>query len=245
MNAKEPVDVAYLEALSRQAHDTESFELTYAGALADLLGDQTEPCTDLLFPLTCQSCGDPMVGKAEVCADGPTGDGALLLSLHHVTCRKAGVRRCDELDLSELREPTAMGVSGAMSNVPVVLINPSVEQVLLRRRPGGRWYNATLEPYLAAGFRQVPVWPQRIATGTQLWLREKALAVGTTVGSLHHPHAGQGWQVLLDPLVKKQILWHEAALVGFTSSAYTITDRTLEHILFDPQVHRGWVPIAP
>jgi hypothetical protein len=40
-----------------------------------------------LWPVVCQSCGEPLGTKADVSADGVFDDGKVLISLHHSACR--------------------------------------------------------------------------------------------------------------------------------------------------------------
>lgn len=110
-----------------------------------------------LWPVLCQTCGEPLGVKADISADGIPGGSDVLVSLHHSACRPSGTTRQHG---GRLRQPTTshvigcLGKPGAMphrTDIPALVMNPSCEQLQLTRDHGGPWRNATLDEFASVG----------------------------------------------------------------------------------------------
>jgi len=109
-----------------------------------------------LWPADCQSCGMPLgAARPALCLDD-LGDGrSLYASLHHVTCRdpetgttSAAVEAAEPC--SWVARTLLLPLSG--DEVPMMLINPGLEGVIVTRKSGRRPWQVILDPrYIAAG----------------------------------------------------------------------------------------------
>ena len=82
----------YSELLTRKLRSQESFEVFIARRVADLIDpDGLRKWLTNLWPVACQTCGEPLGTKVDISADGPVDDTKVLLSMHHSACRPSGV----------------------------------------------------------------------------------------------------------------------------------------------------------
>jgi hypothetical protein len=63
-----------------------------ARAVADLIdsGSLSRWLADL-WPVACQTCGEPLGSKADISVDGPIDNTKVLVSMHHCSCRPSGI----------------------------------------------------------------------------------------------------------------------------------------------------------
>ena len=110
-----------------------------------------------LWSLVCQTCGEPLGSKADLSADGPIDGEKILISLHHSGCRPSGTTPPDSTTMSC---PTTSFAAGYLaqpdgkprhSDIPVIVINPSCEQLQLIRDASGTWCNATVDAFTGLG----------------------------------------------------------------------------------------------
>ncbi|WP_037824322.1 hypothetical protein [Streptomyces sp. NRRL B-1347] len=120
-----------------------------------------------LWPVDCQSCGEPLgrwtAAALEVAAD----DGFAAASLHHPRCRRPGWQ--DRPSAAAAEQPLLSWRAGCVllppGGVPTFLVNPSYECALLRRAADSGWRVATLDPFVLLGLvldfpsRRPPVVP--------------------------------------------------------------------------------------
>lgn len=119
-----------------------------------------------LWPVTCQTCGEPLGTKTDF-AVTDLGSGAIWLSMHHSACRPSGVTAAEQAPPTN--RPTFVagylakpGRDPRPADIPVLVVNPSCEQLLLQRDATDTWRNATLDEFalLACGTH-----PQRCRAG--------------------------------------------------------------------------------
>jgi hypothetical protein len=148
----------YSELLTAKLRSQESYEVYIADTVGRLIDrDTVHSWLTNLWPVACQTCGEPLGTKADLCAD-PPGDTSVMLSLHHSSCRASGATP----PATAMVRPTASFAAGylpatpgqpSIRDFPVMVINPSCEQLLLERDATGGWRNATLDEFIALGFR--------------------------------------------------------------------------------------------
>lgn len=126
-----------------------SYNITVADSLAATIApDQLQPWLTRLWPVNCQTCGFALGTKADINIDHVKGRDELIVSIHHTTCRPSGTPPVT------LASPTCSLTAGYLSegqknepsdtDLPVVVVNPSCEHLLLRRQGAGDWQDVTL-----------------------------------------------------------------------------------------------------
>ena len=148
----------YSELLTAKLRSQESFEVYIADTVGTLIDrDTVRRWLTNLWPVACQTCGEPIGTKADLCAD-PAGDTTVMLSLHHSSCRPSGATR----PAVAMVRPTASFAAGYLPatpghprarDFPAVVVNPSCEQLLLEQAADGSWRNATLDEFTVLGLR--------------------------------------------------------------------------------------------
>lgn len=106
-----------------------------------------------LWPVDCQSCGEPLRRWSKPSLEVQAEDGFAAASLHHRRCRPP--EWVDgELDARDRRHLTWQAGCFLLppGNVPIFLVNPSYEYAFLRESDDGQWRIATLEMFTALGF---------------------------------------------------------------------------------------------
>ena len=149
----------YMDTLKDKLRGQQSFEI-YASDALEALIDRTELMRWVtnLWPVTCQTCGEPIGTKADISADGPIEHGKILISMHHSGCRPSSFTPPEGVKMSC---PTHSLVAGYLTrrgskprkdDIPVMVVNPSCEQLQLVPDGSGSWRNATLEAFTMLGF---------------------------------------------------------------------------------------------
>jgi hypothetical protein len=151
----------YMQLLRDKLASQDSFEINIANAVKNLIDSAAlQRWITNLWPLACQTCGEPLGAKADLSADGPFGNDKVLLSLHHSGCRSSGITPPGGAEMSCATTSFAVGYLGRTDgkprrgDIPVMVINPSCEQLQLEPGPAGGWRNATVEAFAALGFAQ-------------------------------------------------------------------------------------------
>lgn len=138
----------------------ESSEIFIARPVADLIDpDSLRRWLTNLWPAACQSCGEPLGSKADLSAEEDLDDTTVLISLHHSACRPSGITPPD--GRVRMNRPTSSFAAGYLAagaepgarDFPVMVVNPSCEQLLLERDDTGGWRNATLDEFTSLGLR--------------------------------------------------------------------------------------------
>jgi len=150
----------YSDVLTSKLRSQESFQVFTAHAVADLIDpDSLAKWVTNLWPVACQTCGDPLCTKADISADGPITGNRVLLSMHHSACRPSGITPLD--GHVQMNRPTFSFAAGYLAaaetpgphDFPVMVVNPSCEQLLLEQDSAGGWRNATLDEFAELGLR--------------------------------------------------------------------------------------------
>jgi hypothetical protein len=240
---------AYSELLTNKLRGQKSYEIHFATAVADLIDPDTlQRWLVNMWPVTCLTCAEPLGSKADLSAD-QLGGGELLLSLHHSACRPSSVTATDEP--VTMYHPTASFVAGYLGrpgrgpgwlDIPVLVVNPSCEQLLLARDAGG-WRNATLDGFTALGMSQAdgsfpPVIAQIHATmlGDQL---DVTVEEGMPV---RHE-----WPLEPPPHVAEQLRRCHGFAISLTTKvlpALLVPD-DLPAAFADPEAITGWAELDP
>jgi hypothetical protein len=240
----------YSDALTSKLRAQESFQIFTAHAVADLIDrDGLARWVTNLWPVACQTCGEPLGAKADISADGPiTGDN-VLLSMHHSACRPSGITPPD--GHVEMNRPTSSFVAGYLTaaetpgthDFPVMVINPSCEQLLLERDGAEGWRNATLDEFAALGLRRATGdFPPR-THHVRADLRDDRLTV--TIGA--DSPTGHKWTISSPPHVREQLLHYRGFAISLTTKALPalLTPEGLTGAFNDPEALVGWVDLTP
>ncbi|GAB7048487.1 hypothetical protein [Catenuloplanes indicus] len=129
-----------------------SYSITVADSLATTIApEQLQPWLTRLWPVNCQTCGFALGTKAEVNIDHVKGRDEVIVSMHHATCRPSGTPPVN------LTSPTCSLTAGCLgegqggepsdTDLPVAVVNPSCEHLVLRHEKGGDWQDVTLSQF--------------------------------------------------------------------------------------------------
>jgi len=240
----------YSELLTSKLRSQESFDVFIAHAVADLIDrDSLTRWLTNLWPVACQTCGEPLGSKADISADGSLGDSRVLLSMHHSACRPSGITPPD--GRVRMNRPTASFAAGYLAagadpgarDFPVMVVNPSCEQLLLERDGTGGWRNATLDEFAALGLRPATgKFPPR-ARQIRADLRDDRLTVTTGEAAA----GGHTWAVSPPPHVCEQLRRYRGFAISLTTKALPtlLIPEDLPGAFNDPEAVVGWVDLAP
>ena len=239
----------YSELLTRKLRSQESFEVFIAHAVADLIdsGSLSRWLTNL-WPVACQTCGEPLGTKADISADGPIGDNRVLISVHHSACRHSGITPPD--GRVRMNRPTSSYVAGYLAKAgkpgahdfPAMVVNPSCEQLLLEQDGAGGWRNATLDEFAAHGLRPAtgnfPPQTRQIRAD----LHDDRLTV--TIGA--DSPTGHMWAISPPPHVCEQLRRYRGFVISLTTKALPtlLTPEDLPGAFNDPEAIVGWVELT-
>jgi hypothetical protein len=147
----------YLQLLENELAGQRSYKIYFADAVAEIISPEAlHPWLTNLWPLACQTCGEPLGSKTDLSADR-IDEKKVLISLHHSNCRSSGTTPPDGVTMSC---PTTSFAAGYLaqpdgkprsSDIPVMVINPSCEQLQLTQDASGGWRNATVEAFIDLG----------------------------------------------------------------------------------------------
>jgi hypothetical protein len=239
----------YSQLLTSKLRSQESFELFIARAVADLIDrDSLTRWLTSLWPVACQTCGEPLGSKADISADGPIGDTRVLISMHHSACRPSGITPPD--GRVKMNRPTSSFVAGYLAaagkpgthDFPVMVVNPSCEQLLLEHDGAGGWRNATLDEFTALGLRPatgaIPPQTRQIRAD----LRDDRLTV--TIGA--DSPGGHTWVISPPPHVCEQLRRYRGFAISLTTKALPtlLTPEDLPGAFNDPEALVGWVDLT-
>ena len=151
-----------------------------------------------------------------------------------------------------MNRPTASFVAGYLASVgrepgardfPVMVINPSCEQLLLEQDGTGGWRNATLDEFTALGLRpatgEFPPRTRQIRAD----LRDDRLTV--TIGA--DSPGGHTWAISPPPHVCEQLRRYHGFAISLTTKALPtlLTPEDLPGAFNDPEAVIGWVDLIP
>jgi hypothetical protein len=240
----------YSKLLTSKLRSLESFQVFTARAVADLIDrDGLARWMTNLWPVACQTCGEPLGTKADVSADGPIGGNQVLLSMHHSACRPSGITPPD--GHVEMNRPTSSFITGYLAaaetpgthDFPVVVINPSCEQLLLEQDGAGGWRNATLDEFAKLGLRPANGDFPPPTRNIHADLRDDRLTV--TIGAdLPGRHK---WAVTPPPHVREQLRHYHGFAISLTTKALPalLAPDDLPGAFNDPEALVGWIDMTP
>jgi hypothetical protein len=239
----------YSELLTGKLRSQESFEVFIAHAVADLIDrDSLARWLTNLWPVTCQTCGEPLGTKADISADGPLGDSRVLISMHHSACRASGITPPD--GPVQMNRPTASFAAGYLAKAgkpgardfPVMVVNPSCEQLLLERDGAGGWRNATLDEFAALGLSPATGNFPPPTRGIRADLRDDRLTV--TIGA--DSPGGHTWAISPPPHVREQLRRYHGFAISLTTKTLPtlLSPEDLPGAFNDPEAIVGWVDLT-
>ncbi|MBM7790048.1 hypothetical protein [Tenggerimyces flavus] len=241
-------DPAYRAQLSRKIHDQTQVEYTVSKEITEFVGtDAVQLAMVNLWPVSCQTCGDPIGAKADVTATGLDGPKKVLFSLHHSVCRSSGLAGIGSSMSLPTYQATGMTVGPSNDALMLVAVNPSCEQVLIARGRGG-CRNATLDPFADVGFdKGVDSVPPAVAN-TYVELTSDGFTISTPVAAGDHNIVNGVWNVEASPEHRAAIERTGGLGLALLTKALPIkfdVDQ-LRQAFSDPEARRAWVrPWSP
>ncbi|WP_329260760.1 hypothetical protein OG417_25010 [Actinoallomurus sp. NBC_01490] len=240
----------YMQVLKDKLAGQESFSVSVDNALETLIDKAgLQHWITNLWPLACQTCSEPLGAKADISADGPFEDDKILLSMHHSGCRPSGVTPPEGVKMSC---PTSSFVAGYLSaddkpqdyDLPVMVINPSCEQLQLIPNSSGGWRNATLEVFTTLGFAPPDGNFPPTAREVEAEVSGDYLIV-TVTGYLPDNHDHE-WAIKAPEHVLHQIRRLEGIAVSLVTKALPtlLGHEDLPSAFGDEDALIGWVPLA-
>jgi hypothetical protein len=240
----------YSELLTRKLRSQESFEIFMARAVADLIdsGSLSRWLTNL-WPVACQTCGEPLGSKADISVDGPIDDAKVLVSMHHCSCRPSGITPPDgRITMNRPTSSFAAGYLGdptrkpSAADIPVMVINPSCEQLVLEQDDTGGWRNATLDEFTSLGLRPATGgFPPHVHQ-----IRADLVGDRLTVTINADSPAEHTWAIAPPPHVCEQLRRHRGFAISLTTKALPtlLIPEDLPGAFADPEALVGWVDLA-
>jgi hypothetical protein len=239
----------YSELLTTKLRSQGSFEVNIANTVTGLIDrDSLHRWVTNLWPVTCQTCGEPLGSKADISADGLADDGKAVLSMHHSACRPSGITPRDGVTM---RRPTSSFAAGCLakpgqapqaSDIPVMVVNPSCEQVLLERDGTGAWRNATLDEFTSLGL--LPATGDFPPDTEQIHAELRGDRLTVTVHA--DSPAGHHWAISAPPLVCGQLRRYRGFAISLTTKALPalLLPEDFPAAFADPEAVTGWVNLA-
>lgn len=238
----------YSDLLTTKLRSQGSFEVDIADTVTGLIDrDSLYRWVTNLWPVTCQTCGEPLGTKADISA-GLANDGKTVLSMHHSACRPSGTTPRNGVTM---QRPTSSFVAGCLAkpgqapqadDIPVMVVNPSCEQLLLERDGTGAWRNATLDKFTSLGLLPATGdFPPDIRQ-IQAELRGDHLTVTIDADSPDGHH----WAISPPPLVCDQLRRYRGFAISLTTKALPalLLPEDLPGAFADPEAVTGWVSLA-
>ncbi len=227
--------------------------------IEDILGqDGVSEVAASLWPVDCQTCGQPLGSRPPaLCVDDLVG--FAMATLHHERCRASGWNhqgavRTPAADVVTHRTRLVMpplsdlGVAGSgLAVIPVMLVNPSMENVILMLDDGGRWHPQLHAVWAAMGM--VPpgpgLRPYKPIAGASAWLTGAAVTI-----TVRRPAPTDAYECGLteaDGLFPSEIVSQGGIMLAVTYVADPYSDdlaRQVRDALRDGRVLLGWVPLS-
>lgn len=216
----------YSALLTGKLRSLESFQVFVANEVSGLIDrDGLARWVTNLWPVACQTCGEPLGTKADISADGPIAGNRVLLSMHHSACRPSGI--------------TPPGGRVQMNRATFSL----VAGYLPAAGTSGGWRNATLDEFTALGLRPAtgdfPPDTRQIRAD----LRDDRLTV--TIGA--DSPGGHTWAISPPPHVCEQLRHYRGFALSLTTKALPalLAPEDLPGAFGDPEAVVGWVDLTP
>ncbi|MFF9309520.1 hypothetical protein ACF1BS_01250 [Streptomyces sp. NPDC014748] len=242
----------YAETLKRKMESLESFKIHVSYDLERLIDrDSIFRWITNMWPVACQTCGDPLGVTVDICADGPLADEKVLLSMHHSSCRASGVTPDGGVSMKCATSSYAVGNLGdadplkrSRKDIPVMVVNPSCEQLLLQRADASTWVNGVLEPFKQLGFIAGGKTPPPLVEEVEALLSDEYLIVRVSKDFLDHLPE-QEWVIEAPEHVITQIRRFGGLVVSLVTKALPtrLGYADIPSACGDPEALIGWVPL--
>lgn len=196
----------------------------------------------------CQACGRPLAGMPPSLVVDDLG-AVVSAALYHQSCRASAycTARGLAVDGAYLTYEVVSSVlkvlldGGGELALPLVMINPSMEQVVLRRNPLGLWTCGTVEHFRDAGLRGIDT--HQPVPGGRVEFAGNVLRVW--VGAT----GGQYWDCPLDvPDLRKYVHARGGVAVALTTvhvpTQLIAAPAAFAAVLESEDVASGWVALA-
>ncbi len=239
----------YSELLTKKLRSQDSFEVYMARTVTGLIdSDSLSRWLTNLWPVVCQTCGEPLGTKADISVDGLFDDNKILVSMHHSACRPSGITPRDGVTM---HRPTSSFVAGYLAkpgrapraaDIPVIVVNPSCEQLLLERDDTGAWRNATLDEFTSLGLLPATGDFPPCVDQIRAELRDDRLRVIINADS----PASHEWAITPPPHICKQLHRHRGFAISLTTKVLPalLLPEDLPAAFADPEAVTGWVNLA-
>jgi len=199
-----------------------------------------------LWPVNCQTCGQPLGADPPVlCVDDIMIFGSA--SLHHLACQAPRWRSQGRLSPARggLSEATRLLLvpldpEGEGSSEPLMLVNPSLEVVLLAPNDD-RWHVDTVAAYGKLGLQPL----REIGGGTTPVPGATARLSGEVVDV--QLTKAECWQGHADPPIRDRIREAGHVLLAVATCVYPYEVDTLDDLtpaLEDGQIALGWIDLS-
>ncbi len=239
----------YSELLTDKLRSLESFQVFIANEVSDLVDREgLARWATNLWPVACQTCGEPLGTKADISADGPITGDRVLLSMHHSACRPSSITPPD--GHVQMNRPTFSFVAGYLATAetpgthdfPVMVINPSCEQLLLEQDSADGWRNATLDEFAELGLQPATGDFPPPTRHIRADLHDDHLTVTIRADS----PGGHGWAISPPPHVREQLRRYRGFAISLTTKALPalLAPEDLPGAFNDPEALVGWVNLT-
>lgn len=239
-------EAAYMRALTEKLQTLESFTVDVAPTIVELIDLASfKRWVTNLWPVVCQTCGEPLGAKADISVDGAADGRMVLVSMHHSACRPSGIGRLEKVAVTGASTCVAAGWLGDLAkpsekDIPVVVVNPSCEQLLLERCADGQWRNATLDSFAALGFTAATGGFPPLISGAQAELSGKTLAITAPCGPLGEDYR---WEIEPHPHVIDVARASRGLAVSATTKVLPsrLAPDELPSAFADPEALTAWI----
>ena len=241
----------YMQVLKDKLAGQDSFEVHIADAVGNVIAAEAlQPWLTNLWPLACQTCRDPLGGKADLSVDGPIDGDKVVISLHHSACRPSGTTPPGGVTMSWATTSFAAGFLAQpdgkprRSDVPVMVINPSCEQLQLVRDESGAWRNATVAAFTGLGLTRPGGDPPPVLRDMEAEIDGDHLIV-TVTGYI--PHAPDHEFALKPPRhVLDQVRRKRGIAVSIVTKVVpsVLSPEELPAAFRDEEAVTGWIPLV-
>ncbi|MCX4812502.1 hypothetical protein OG601_18010 [Streptomyces sp. NBC_01239] len=240
----------YAEILRKKLDSIESFKVNCSYDLEELIDRESLfRWVTNMWPVACQTCGDPLGSTVDISVDGPFADGKVLLSMHHSSCRTSGVTPSGGVSMKCPTSSYAVGNLGnhagkpGRGDVPVMIVNPACEQLQLQQIDSSTWINATLEPFKELGFISGGKTPPRKVKEAVAYISQKYLIVRVSHRFTDLPE--QEWVIEAPEHVIEQVRRLEGLVVSLLTKALPtrLSHGDIPSACGDPEALIGWVPL--
>lgn len=230
-----------------------SFPFVVGRAVLSELGERAlHEIARNIWPVDCQACGESFAGERPSLAVDDLG-AVVTAALYHRACRSSVYNTSGALPApagpflsysTAAADVTVELDDGTVAELPLVIVNPSLEQVFLRRDPAGMWTCGTVDYMRDTGFGGIDT--ERPVPDAQVSFADRGNRLRIQVGA-----DGQCWDCPIQaaPDLRGHLLTRKGAAVALTT-AYDPqrfpAGQSSEFLraLASPDVAVGWVRLG-